>query len=97
MGTTAQEPPTLETAQLFLDSGGKGMQAYVADLKKAKYRVLTATPFPATLNREINALKSVYHAHSKIGWESLLKGRITQEWTQFIETHYANQGHKLKA
>jgi hypothetical protein len=25
------------------------------------------------------------------------KGRIAEEWIQFIETHYANQGHKLKA
>jgi hypothetical protein len=26
-----------------------------------------------------------------------VKGRIAQEWIQFIEVHYANQGYKLKA
>jgi hypothetical protein len=75
----------------------KGMQAYIADPKKAKDRVLPYPPFPVTLNRERNALKSAYHAQSKIGWENLLKGRIAQEWTQFIETHCTNQGHTLNA
>jgi hypothetical protein len=49
------------------------------------------------LHRERNALKSAYHAQSKILWENLLKGIIAQEWTPFIETNYANQVHKLKA
>jgi hypothetical protein len=26
-----------------------------------------------------------------------VKGRIAQEWVQFMETHYVNQGYKLKA
>jgi hypothetical protein len=54
-------------------------------------------PFPVTLNRKRNALKSAYHAQSKIGWENFTKERIAEEWIQFIETHYANQGYKLNA
>jgi hypothetical protein len=42
-------------------------------------------------------LKAAYHAQSKIGWENLVKGRIAQEWIRLIETHYVNQGYKLKA
>jgi hypothetical protein len=69
------------------------MQSYVTAPKKAKDRT---TPFSATWNRERNTLKSAYHAQSKIGWENLVKGRIVQEWAQFMEIHYANQGYKLK-
>jgi hypothetical protein len=75
----------------------KGMQSYVTSPKKAKYRTTPTTPFSATWNRERNTLKSAYHAQSKIGWENLVKGRIAQEWVQFMETHHMNQGYKLKA
>jgi hypothetical protein len=75
----------------------KGMQSYVTAPKKAKDRTIPTTPFLATWNRERNALKSAYHAQSKIGWENLVKGIIAQEWVQFMETHYAKQGYKLKA
>jgi hypothetical protein len=75
----------------------KGMQSYGAAQKKAKDRTIPITPFPETWNRERNALKSAYHVQSKIGWENLVKGRIAQEWIQFMETHYANQGYILKA
>jgi hypothetical protein len=76
---------------------GKGMQSYGASLKKAKDKTIPTTTFPSTWNRERNALKSAYHAQSKIGSENLVKGRIAQEWIQFMETHYANQGYALKA
>jgi hypothetical protein len=75
----------------------KGTHSYISDPKKAKDRELPATPFPETLNRQRYALKSAYHAQSKIGWESFMKGRIIVEWTQCIEAYHANQGHKLKA
>jgi hypothetical protein len=32
-----------------------------------------------------------------IGWENMVKGMIAQEWIQSMETHYVNQGYKLKA
>jgi hypothetical protein len=73
------------------------MQSYVASPKKAKDRTILTTPFSATWNRERNPLKSAHHAQSKIGWENLVKGRIAQEWIQFMETHYANQSYTLKA
>jgi hypothetical protein len=73
------------------------MQSYVAAPKKAKYRTIPTTPFSETWNTEINALKSAYHAQSKIGWENLVKVRIAQEWIQLMENHYADQGYKLKA
>jgi hypothetical protein len=60
----------------------KRMQSYVAAPKKAKGRTILATPFSA---------------QSKIGWDNLVKGRIEQEWIQFMENHYKNQGYKLKA
>jgi hypothetical protein len=72
------------------------MQSYVAAPNKAKDRTIMTTPFPSTWNREINALKSAYHAQSKIGWDNLVKDRIAQEGIQFMETHYANEGYKLK-
>jgi hypothetical protein len=75
----------------------KGMQSYVTAPKKAKDRTTLTTPFSATWNREINALESAYHAQSKIGWENLVKGRIAQEWVQFMESHCTNHGCKLKA
>jgi hypothetical protein len=75
----------------------KGMQSYVTAPKKAKDRTIPTTPFSVTWEIERNALKSAYHAQSKIGWENLAKGRLAQEWTQFMETHYVNQGYKLKA
>jgi hypothetical protein len=65
----------------------KGMQSYDTSPKKAKYRTIPTTPFSATRNRERNALKSGHHAQSRIGWENLAKGRIAQEWIQFMETH----------
>jgi hypothetical protein len=74
-----------------------GMQSYVTAPKKAKYRTIPTTPFSATWSIERNALKSAYHAQSKIGWDNLVKGSIAQEWFQFMETHYANQGYTLKA
>jgi hypothetical protein len=64
----------------------KGMQSYVTAPKEAKDRTIPTTPFSVTWNRERNALKSAYHAKSKIGWENLVKGRIAQEWVQFMET-----------
>jgi hypothetical protein len=73
------------------------MQSYVTAPKKAKDRTIPTKPFSTTWNREINAFKSAYHVQSKIGWENLVKGRIVQEWVQFMETHYANQSYKLKA
>jgi hypothetical protein len=76
---------------------GKGMKSYVNTPNKTKDRTILTTPFSVTWNRERNALKSAYHAQSKIGWDNLVKGRIAQEWVQFMETHYANQGYKLKA
>jgi hypothetical protein len=65
----------------------KGMQPYVSAPKKAKDRTIPTSPFSATWSRERNALKSAYHAQSKIGWENLVKGRIAQEWIQFMEAH----------
>jgi hypothetical protein len=75
----------------------KGTQSCVTAPRKKKYRIIPTTPFSATWNRERHALKSAHHAQSKIGWETLVKGRIAQELIQFIETHYANQGYKLTA
>jgi hypothetical protein len=54
-------------------------------------------PFLVTWNIEINAWKSAHDAQSKIGWENVVKGRIAQEWIQFMEIHYRNQGYKNKA
>jgi hypothetical protein len=73
-----------------------GTKSYISDPKKANYRELPATQFPATLNRQRNTLKSAYHAQSKIEWEKFMEWRIPEEWTQFIEAHYANKGHTLK-
>jgi hypothetical protein len=81
----------------FWTSVEKGTQSYIYDQKKEKYRVFPTTPFPATLNRQRNTLKSAYQTQSKIGWENFTKVRIAEEWIQSIETHYANQGYTLKA
>jgi hypothetical protein len=81
----------------FLTAVDKGMQSYVTAPKKAKDRTIPTTPFSATWNRERNALKSAYYAPSKIAWENMVKSRTAQEWIQFMETHYANQGYTLKA
>jgi hypothetical protein len=72
------------------------MQSYVVSPKKAKYRTIQTTQFPETWNRERNALKSAYHAKSKIGWENLVKGAIAQEWIQFTETHYMTRATNSK-
>jgi hypothetical protein len=96
----AQLQKTLKRWKLpndFWTAVEKGMQYYVTAPKKAKDRTIPTTPFSATWNRESNAFKSAYHAQSKIGWENLVKGRIAQELIQFMETHYANQGYKIKA
>jgi hypothetical protein len=65
--------------------------------KEIKKRTIPNTPFSETGNRDRNALKSAYHAQSKIGWENLVKRRTAQEWFQFMETNYVNQGYTLKA
>jgi hypothetical protein len=96
MVATAKDPQTLEDTwkipNEFWTAVEKGMHSYVTAPKKAKDRTIPTTPFSATWNRERNALKSAYHAQSKIGWEILVKGGIDQKWVQFMETHYANQG-----
>jgi hypothetical protein len=98
MVATAKDPQTLEDKPNYLWTAvEKGMQSYVTAPKKANDRTIPTKPFSATWNRDINALKSAHHAQSKIGWENLAKGRIAQEWVQFMETHYANQGYILKA
>jgi hypothetical protein len=75
----------------------KGTQSYISDPKKAKDRDLPTMPFQTTFNRQRNTLNLAYHAQSKIGWDYFTKGRIAEEWIQFVETHYVNQGCKLKA
>jgi hypothetical protein len=97
-GQLRKSLPCFKLPNDFWTAVEKGMQAYIADPKKAKDRVLPAAPFPVTINRERNTIKSAYHAQSKIGWENLLKGITTQGWTKFIETHYAGpqtQGSRL--
>jgi hypothetical protein len=75
----------------------KGTQSSISDPNKAKDRELPRNTFPVALNRQRNALKSAYYAQLKIAWENFVKGRITEEWVQCIETHYANQGYNIKA
>jgi hypothetical protein len=75
----------------------KGMLSYTEKSTKAKVRPSPTTPFPPTFNNQRNSIKLAFRAQSVIGWEKIMKGRLTGEWTTLVRRHYENNGYKLKA
>jgi hypothetical protein len=50
--------------------------------------LVPTSPFPATIDRQRNAMKTAFQAQSQSGWENLMKGRISKEWMGFVERYY---------
>jgi hypothetical protein len=51
--------------------------------------------FGTTFHTPRNRLKVAFCAHSQIGWDNFLKGRLSRDWITCMDCHFQTYGSKL--